>query len=229
VQVTADQQISLVSGESSYVSTGKSFVVAAAEKLSMFVHKAGMKLLAAKGKVELAAQSDDMRLYADHNMTLTSNQGRVVIEASQELMLKCGGSYIRITPDGIEDGTRGARTVKAASLSKKGPGSVAEHMSVEFEVQKVATLPFGVEDPDPPRRENSYGIVAGDGTVPVWSAQAQACGLDPKVKGDAAVGVRMVFSQGGYGHQESYNHPWTRWALLYSIVQIAQDAPEPSC
>jgi len=131
VQVTADQQISLVSGESSYVATGKSFVVAAAEKLSMFVHKAGMKLLAAKGKVELTAQSDDMRLYADRNMTLTSNQGRVVIEASQELMLKCGGSYIRITPDGIEDGTRGARTVKAASLSKKGPGSVAEHMNAQ--------------------------------------------------------------------------------------------------
>ncbi|EIP86463.1 hypothetical protein A33K_17553 [Burkholderia humptydooensis MSMB43] len=39
----------------------------------------------------------------------------------------------------------------------------------------------------------------------------------------------MVFDQGGYEHQFSYNHPWTRWALLYSIVQIAQEAPEPSC
>jgi hypothetical protein len=122
----------------------------------------------------------------------------------------------------------------AMPLSDSESGNVRVYLesrkqSVEFEVQKVATLPFGAEDPDSPRRENSYGIVAGDGTVPAWSAQAQACGLDPKVKGHAAAGVRMVFSQGGYGHQESYNHPWTRWALLYSIVQIAQDAPEPSC
>jgi type VI secretion system secreted protein VgrG len=38
---------------------------------------------------------------------------------------------IRITPDGIEDGTRGARTVKAASLIKKDPWSVAEHMNAQ--------------------------------------------------------------------------------------------------
>lgn len=88
-----------------------------------------MKLFAAKGKVEVAAQSDEMTLYADQNMTLTSNQGRIVIEAKQELMFKCGGSYIRITADGIEDGTRGGRTIKSASFSRQGPSSVAEHMN----------------------------------------------------------------------------------------------------
>ncbi len=41
-----------------------------------------------------------------------------------------------------------------------------------------------------------------------------------------AQGVQMVFDQGGYVHQESYNHPWARWALLYGVVQIAQDAPK---
>jgi hypothetical protein len=101
--------------------------------------------------------------------------------------------------------------------------------TVEFEVQRVAKLPLGADDPDPRRREDVYGIVAGDGTVPVWSAQAQACGVNPRVNGDAATGIQMAFMQGGYGHQESYDHPWTRWALLYSIVQIAQDAPEHAC
>ncbi|MGG1948832.1 type VI secretion system tip protein TssI/VgrG [Trinickia sp. NRRL B-1857] len=128
-QVTADQQISVISGENTNVAAGKSLIIAAAEKISLFVQQAGMKLFAAKGKVEVAAQSDEMRLYADQDMTITSNQGRVVIEAKQELMLKCGGSYIRITADGIEDGTRGARTVKSASFSRQGPSSVAEHMN----------------------------------------------------------------------------------------------------
>lgn len=128
-QLAADRQVSVVSGENANVAAGKSLVMAAAEKFSLFVQQAGMKLFAAKGKVEVAAQSDEMQLYADQNMTLTSNQGRIILEAKQELMLKCGGSYIRITADGIEDGTRGARTFKSASFSRQGPSSVAEHMN----------------------------------------------------------------------------------------------------
>lgn len=128
-QVAADKQISVVSGENANVAAGKSLIMAAAEKISLYVQQAGMKLFAARGKVEISAQSDEMRLHADQNMTLTSKQGRVVIEAKQELMLKCGGSYIRITADGIEDGTRGGRTFKSASFSRQGPSSVAEHMN----------------------------------------------------------------------------------------------------
>jgi len=122
----------------------------------------------------------------------------------------------------------------ATPLSDSESGNVrvyleSRKLTVEFEVQKVSMLlPAHVES-DPSRGESRYGLVAGDGTVPVRSAEAQARGLDPKVKGDAATGVQMAFVQGGYGHQDSYDHPWTRWALLYSIVQISQDAREPSC
>ncbi|GLU35118.1 type VI secretion system tip protein TssI/VgrG [Trinickia caryophylli] len=128
-QIAADRHVSVGSGENTSVAAGKSLILAAAEKLSVFVQQAGMKLFAAKGKVELAAQSDEMRLTADRDLTLTSSRGRVVIEAKDELMFKCGGSYIRITADGIEDGTRGARAVKSASFSRQGPSSVAEHMN----------------------------------------------------------------------------------------------------
>ncbi len=128
-QVSADQQLSLVSGENTHIGSGKSFIVAAAEKVSLFVQKAGMKLFAAKGKVEIQAQSDDVVVFGDQNISIKGNQGRVVIEAKTEIMLKCGGSYIRITADGIEDGSRGPRTIKSASFSRQGPSSVAEHMN----------------------------------------------------------------------------------------------------
>ncbi|WP_175761858.1 esterase/lipase family protein [Burkholderia ambifaria] len=94
----------------------------------------------------------------------------------------------------------------------------SRNVTIEFEVQKVAKLPPGSESPDPEKN----GIVRGDGTVPVWSAEAPARGAE----GGPAQGVQMVFDQGGYVHQESYNHSWARWALLYSVVQIAQDAPK---
>ena len=44
-----------------------------------------------------------------------------------------------------------------------------------------------------------------------------------------APGVKMAFVQHGYDHQFSYKHPWTRWALLHSIVQIDHNAQEPIC
>jgi type VI secretion system secreted protein VgrG len=163
-QVTADQQVNVVSGEDSYFAAGRSLIMAAAEKLSAFVQKGGMKLIAAKGKVELAAQRDEMELYADKQMKIKSNDGRVVIEAKEELMLKCGGSYIRITADGIEDGSHGARTFKVPTIDKVGPGSVAQHMNglqqADFNDPYVLRDRYTGEV----LKNHAYELIRGDGT-----------------------------------------------------------------
>ncbi|VBB13294.1 esterase/lipase family protein [Burkholderia stabilis] len=161
--------------------------------------------------------------------TSGENHGKPTIEKGEKLAdLLAWGTVIwkGDVPTGVtEEELRGARF-----LSEKGAdshtGTLRVHLdsrnvTVEFEVQKLAKLPPGSQAPDPKKN----GIIPGDGTVPVWSAEAPAYGLE----GGAAHGVQMVFDQGGYVHQESYNHPWTRWALLYSIVQIAKDAQEPKC
>jgi hypothetical protein len=129
-------------------------------------------------------------------------------------------------PQGVEEEELRAATLLHDSHTGKVKVHLASRkLTIEFEVQKVAKLPRGADAPEPDKN----GIIAGDATVPAWSADAQARGLKPDVKGDPAQGMQMAFVQGGYDHQGSYDHPWTRWALLYSIVQIAQDAPEPSC
>ncbi|RQZ17135.1 alpha/beta hydrolase [Burkholderia sp. Bp9031] len=131
-------------------------------------------------------------------------------------------------PAGVtEEELRAARFMRADD-SHRGNVRVyldSRNATIDFEVQKVAKLPAEATVPDPDKN----GIIVGDATVPAWSADAQARGLRPGVDGDPAQGVQMAFVQGGYDHQGSFNHPWTRWALLYSIVQIAQDAQEPSC
>ncbi|WP_176043111.1 DUF2345 domain-containing protein, partial [Burkholderia multivorans] len=106
----------------------KSLIAAAAEKISLFVQKAGMKLFAAKGPIEVSAHTDEIKLNSAKDTSLFSKK-RIVLEATDELILKCGGSYLRLTKEGIEDGTRGARTIKSASFSRQGPSSVAEHMN----------------------------------------------------------------------------------------------------
>ncbi|MFL9990515.1 alpha/beta hydrolase [Paraburkholderia sediminicola] len=129
-------------------------------------------------------------------------------------------------PSGVtEDELRAATLLHDSHSGNVRVYLESRKLTVELEVQKVPKLPAGTDEPDPDKN----GIIVGDATVPSWSADAQARGLRPGVKGDRPHGVQMAFVQGGYDHQGSYNHPWTRWALLYSVVQIAHDAPEPSC
>ncbi|WP_176016681.1 type VI secretion system tip protein TssI/VgrG [Burkholderia sp. BCC0398] len=164
-QIAADKHINFVSGEHTHIATGKSLIAAAVEKISLYVQKAGMKLFAAKGRVEIEAQSDAMRLYADLDLAITSNRGCISIEGKKELLLKCGGSYIRITADGIEEGTLGARTSKAASFSRLGPGSLAEHMNERPHTAFNDPYVLRHKITGEVLKNHPYEIVRGDGTV----------------------------------------------------------------
>jgi type VI secretion system secreted protein VgrG len=117
-QITADKQINLVSGQNTHVATGKSLIASVTEKLSLFVQNAGMKLFAAKGKVEIQAQGDEMALTALKDLTITSANGRLVLSASKEVWIGAGGSYIKIGPHLIENGTAGQILEKCASWDK---------------------------------------------------------------------------------------------------------------
>ncbi|HDR9797991.1 type VI secretion system tip protein VgrG [Burkholderia cenocepacia] len=129
LQLTANDNLIATAGGNADFGVMKRFTVAAGELVSLFAQRLGLKLFAARGKVEIQAQSDDMSLLSASDMRITSANGRVTIEAKEELLLKCGGSYVRIGPTGIEDGTRGNRTIKSAAFSRQGPSSLAESMN----------------------------------------------------------------------------------------------------
>jgi type VI secretion system secreted protein VgrG len=117
-QITADKQINLVSGQNLHVATGRSLIASVTEKLSLFVQNAGMKLFAAKGKVEIQSQGDEMALTALKDVTITSANGRLVLSAKNEIWIGAGGSYIKIGPNLIENGTAGQILEKCASWDK---------------------------------------------------------------------------------------------------------------
>ncbi|AFQ48540.1 type VI secretion system Vgr family protein [Burkholderia cepacia] len=123
-QVTANQQVNIVSGKSVHVAAGKSLITSVMEKISLFAQNAGIKLFAAKGKVEIQAKSDAMALTSQQDLNITSVDGRVVISADKEIWIGAGGSYIKITPDLIENGTTGRILEKGASWSKQGASSM---------------------------------------------------------------------------------------------------------
>ena len=122
-QIAANEHVTVVSGQNAHLATGKSFIATVAEKLSVFVQNAGMKLFAAKGKVQIQAQSDEMALAALKDLTITSTDGRLVLSASKEVWIGAGGSYIKINASQIENGTQGTILEKCASWEKDGAAS----------------------------------------------------------------------------------------------------------
>lgn len=111
------------SGRHFSVAAGHNFLVSALQKVSIFAHKAGIKLFAGRGKVEIQAQSDALDLAAEQELRVFSTKERVHVSAPNEILLTAGGSYILIKGDGVEIGTNGKTTVKTSSFEIKGPGS----------------------------------------------------------------------------------------------------------
>lgn len=132
ISITSPQAVRVASGSSSIgimsqqnadISAMKRFTVAAGEAISMLARKAGVKLFAAKGKVEIQAQDDALEAVAKKDILVTSVEGRVEITAATELVVNCAGAYIRLKGGNIELGCPGNILLKATNVQKLGPGN----------------------------------------------------------------------------------------------------------
>ncbi|ELD3012600.1 type VI secretion system tip protein VgrG [Escherichia coli] len=113
--------VGITSQENTDISALKRFTVAAGEAMSMLARKAGMKLFAAKGKVEIQAQDDALDAIAKKDVTVTSTEGRVEITAAKDVVLKnLDGSFIQITGKNIILGCEGNVLWKCANAQKMG-------------------------------------------------------------------------------------------------------------
>lgn len=106
------------------ISVMKRFTVAAGEAISMLARQAGMKLFAAKGKVEIQAQDDALEAIAKKDITVTSAEGKIKITAATELVVNCGGAYIKLSNGNIELGCPGNILLKCANVQKMGAASL---------------------------------------------------------------------------------------------------------
>ncbi|WP_157958725.1 DUF2345 domain-containing protein, partial [Salinicola sp. CPA57] len=111
------RSLSVSSGEDVNIATGKRLVASISEKLSLFVQKAGIKLFAARGKVEIQAQSDNLEATARRDLGVTSTEDKIDFAAAEEILLVSGGAYVRIKGGNIELHAPGKVTVKGATKS----------------------------------------------------------------------------------------------------------------
>jgi type VI secretion system secreted protein VgrG len=123
MQLAAQGSISATAGKSADWSVVKRFTVAAGEKVSLFAQKLGIKIFAAKGPVEIQAQSDAMSMFADQDVSVTSVNGTVRVSAKNELVLNCGGAFIQLKDGNITLGGPADLFFKVITIQKKGAAS----------------------------------------------------------------------------------------------------------
>lgn len=125
IQLSTGNTMSIVAENHTDISALKKITLAAGDALSLFAQKMGIKLFAAKGKVEIQAQNDAMELAAKQDIKIDSVDGSVTIVASKEIILISGGSYIKINGGGIELGTSGNISFKCVAMQKMGATTIA--------------------------------------------------------------------------------------------------------
>ncbi|MDR5797861.1 type VI secretion system tip protein VgrG [Caballeronia sp. LZ008] len=105
IGVASGQQLQLASRKQMFVTSGegldfgalKRITAAAGEAISFFAATLGIGLFAAKGKVQIQAQSDAMELLAMQCMVVSSSDGEVTITGRKGVTIGDGsGAYIKL-------------------------------------------------------------------------------------------------------------------------------------
>ncbi|HCN0511431.1 TPA: type VI secretion system Vgr family protein [Escherichia coli] len=152
---SGSESVGIMSGNNTDITAGQSFTVVAEGAVSLLSRNQGMQLLAAKGRVNIQAQSDDLSMSSQQNLDIQSSEGKVTVSANQELILACGGAYIKLSGGNIELGCPGQILLKSTNMQKMGPTSL-DIASVEmprgFGGGFILTDEAGVPQPSTPYR-----------------------------------------------------------------------------
>ena len=122
--LVGNQHIAFTSGKDTDLSVGKRLIASVGKGISLFTQSKGLTAFAAKGKVQIQAQSDAVEVIADQVLKLISAKSKVEIAAHDEILLTAKGSYTKINGKGIEHGTPKAFTWYTPTLGMPGPKSM---------------------------------------------------------------------------------------------------------
>ena len=133
--LASGEHIALSAGAHVAVAAGKSLYASVAEKFSLYVHQLGMKLIAASGKVQIRAETDDMELLAQKVLEIISTTGWINLKAKEGIRLNGGGSELVLSGEGIKGYTPGQHEMHAADhqtfpgqrRTAQFPGEIAHH------------------------------------------------------------------------------------------------------
>ncbi len=117
--IASDRHTALTTGKSLSLAAGTHFFASIRQTFRLFVQKAGMKMVAAAGDIDVQALTDNIKLLARLDITQTAT--RITISAKEEVIINGGSSYVKFAAGGIELGTNGTFVAHAKHHSLTNP------------------------------------------------------------------------------------------------------------
>ena len=99
----AKENIKIISGQQLDISSNGELTAHAANGLSFYTQEKGINIVATQGEIKVHAQNDQIDLASLKDFKIMSTENSITIAAKKEIMLTCGGGYIKIKTDGSID------------------------------------------------------------------------------------------------------------------------------
>ena len=123
--------------------TGRRWLHNVGESISLYVAgskaaiKETLKLIAAKGKIQMQAQSGEIEATAEQAMKITSVSASQLWAGQTDITFVCGGAYVKISNGNIEIHAPKNVSLKGAQVPVAGPASMGVQMP-EFPISEPA-------------------------------------------------------------------------------------------
>ncbi|MDR2155779.1 MAG: type VI secretion system tip protein VgrG [Burkholderiaceae bacterium] len=95
----SQEHTAITSGGHTSLSVGKKLLASANDAIRMFAYRLGVKLVSYADDIDITALKKNLHLVA--KLEITEQANRITIEATDEVLLHGGDSYIRLTPGDI--------------------------------------------------------------------------------------------------------------------------------
>ncbi|MFC7421269.1 type VI secretion system tip protein TssI/VgrG [Iodobacter arcticus] len=126
--MTAGTNLDLVAQRDTNQTSGRRWIHNVGQHISLFVagvkDQIALKIIAAKGKIQLQAQSDDIEITGDKDLKVTACKGLLSVSAKDEILVTAGGGYIRLKGGNIEIHCPGKVSIKGANHDVSGPAKM---------------------------------------------------------------------------------------------------------
>jgi type VI secretion system secreted protein VgrG len=186
VAVGAQTHIDIISVGNTQLSSGRSLLARAAQGVSIFAHRLGIKLIAASGKLDLQSHADDIELTSAKRIVLTATE-EIVFQAPK-LRFVAQGAQVDIGGGAITQQSRGAHTIKSSTFAHLGPAdgsppAVKLPASAAKHDQQTVMRWIGTDEPMTDQR---YRITTEDGCT--FEGRTDADGLTQRFTSDIPFG-----------------------------------------
>ncbi|EMH1277299.1 type VI secretion system tip protein VgrG [Enterobacter hormaechei] len=140
LQLTSTQNTMLTAGKHIDMGAMKNISLSAENELGLFAHKAGVRMIANLGDVEIHSRHNTLDMSAQKELTITSTDDEIVISTPKSLTVNGGGSYLKLSGNGIEHGSKGDLTMKVGKYLVPGTGKSLPFETPDFKTTEISVL-----------------------------------------------------------------------------------------